>query len=113
MRVDLPAPFSPTRACISPGPRSKLMLLRARVPGKLFPIFTMPTSGIFWSGDSLSLWAVAVIGSVGNRSGGRPLGLGHIPVNILNFQKAVLNYGLGQIVLVYDNRLQPNGGHIF
>src|SRR5512147_3258251 len=34
-RVDLPAPFSPTRACTSPGRSSKSTSLSARTPGKL------------------------------------------------------------------------------
>src|SRR6267142_2995116 len=34
MRVDLPAPFSPMRACTSPGNRSKPTFCRARTPGK-------------------------------------------------------------------------------
>src|SRR5512132_3474093 len=35
IKVDLPAPFSPTRACTSPGRNSKSTSLSARTPGKL------------------------------------------------------------------------------
>src|SRR5262249_56964564 len=38
IRVDLPAPFSPTRACISPARRSNDTPLSARTPPKLLLI---------------------------------------------------------------------------
>ena len=41
IRVDLPAPFSPTRACTSPLRTSRWTLCSARTPGKLLP---MPSS---------------------------------------------------------------------
>src|SRR5690606_23189008 len=37
-RVDLPAPFSPSNAWISPGRTAKVMLSLARTPGKLLVI---------------------------------------------------------------------------
>src|SRR6516225_6059023 len=49
IRVDLPAPFSPTSTCTSPARRSKLTLSRATTPGKVLRmplILNMGGSGI-------------------------------------------------------------------
>src|ERR1700756_4164390 len=39
MSVLLPAPFSPMKACTSPGQTLRLTLLRTRTPGKLLQIW--------------------------------------------------------------------------
>src|SRR5665647_2716932 len=41
MRVDLPAPFSPTRACTVPGRTPRLTLSRATTPGKVLVMFSI------------------------------------------------------------------------
>src|SRR5882724_627900 len=46
MRVDLPAPFSPIRACTSPATRSNRQSSRARTPGKVLLRCSMETSGV-------------------------------------------------------------------
>ncbi len=45
MSVDLPAPFSPTTAWISPALRSKSTSVRACTPGKAFEMPRMESSG--------------------------------------------------------------------
>src|SRR5262245_46635595 len=44
-KVVLPAPFSPSRACTSPGPASKLTFSFATTPGKCLVIPTIRTAG--------------------------------------------------------------------
>src|SRR5438067_13657954 len=54
--VDLPAPFSPSKACTSPGRKSKRPSLIAWTPGKLFsipsiktkPSLSLVTSSFMW-----------------------------------------------------------------
>src|SRR3569833_2327124 len=50
--VDLPAPFSPTSACTSPGSRLKLTPSSARTPGNVLTMFRISRSGIFVSRTS-------------------------------------------------------------
>src|SRR5262245_46037618 len=45
IKVDLPAPFSPSSACTSPARMSKSMSALATTPGKLFPMPRMSTNG--------------------------------------------------------------------
>ncbi len=46
MRVDLPAPFSPTRQWISRGATEKVTSLRAFTPGKVFVMFFIERMGV-------------------------------------------------------------------
>src|SRR5690625_2748038 len=53
MSVVLPAPFSPSRACTSPGLTSRLTSSLATTPGNFFVMFLISSSGGLWVGGRL------------------------------------------------------------
>src|SRR5512140_1724686 len=84
--VDFPAPFSPTRAWISPASTWMETPSSARTPGKLFPIAVISSSGAAW----------AAMG-------------GLLSVDLAFLGESVLDDGVLQVVLIYDDRFQEDG----
>ena len=60
MRVDLPAPFSPTRQWISWGATEKVTSLSAFTPGKVFVIFFISRMGVLMAAPDWRKWMTGV-----------------------------------------------------
>src|SRR5688572_28876719 len=100
MSVDLPAPFSPTRAWISPGRRSNETSSSARTPGK---VFVMPRI------SSRGAESAALVTCSEER--GRVISA-RAAVDLFPGVVAVLDDGLVDVVFVDGDRLEEDRGYV-
>ena len=61
MSVDLPAPFSPTTAWISPGSTLRLTSRLATIPGKRLTMWRSSTTGVTSSSQPLGVVAQGLV----------------------------------------------------